>query len=556
MLDRIKEFVRLWIIVKAINTFNYLKYRKPGAKTKSLSKRGPSETVAEQPAPRQEIERELSPDEMDTSDDIFDNIVVERPRRRLVPATIPDVDGQQEEYISESTEDKIRETPQSIEHATTKSSDLAEAHPDPIAPTELDTEMENTAQGGSGVTRNELTSLLSSTEPRPEVSVMGDDPIEPSLKGAQPLESLTNLEDGNIAMTGDTPEKIGSALRKTKVPLDALSKSPAAVVVPGPSSARPARSTRNAMPTYNLAILNGRARHTPTKYLEKHHKNILHGSVDELRTGNPYNSSEIARFAQKGGRRSQTVSATPELHDQGVPNAEATNDESASSALPLKKVPKRRKRATSASSMESSTRPALKRTKTQKISNTPSAALTTSFSTYLQTAPKDPSTALPLLDTIKHDLALLTPHASALFSNPDLETTFIASMTAWLNVQCTIHSVRQRIALPPEPQHKPTHIKMARSRLLTELRIARDGYVNAQEDRAGTEEDVLCEGFEKMQVGKCQGKKVRKMVGERMGVLDGMLGALGDELGFGGGEWVRVGRDGGGMGRGKGIWGC
>lgn len=47
---------------------------------------------------------------------------------------------------------------------------------------------------------------------------------------------------------------------------------------------RPSRSSRKSVVTYNLQILAGTAIHTPTKYLEKHHTNVLHGSLEELDT--------------------------------------------------------------------------------------------------------------------------------------------------------------------------------------------------------------------------------------------------------------------------------
>jgi len=47
-------------------------------------------------------------------------------------------------------------------------------------------------------------------------------------------------------------------------------------------SRRPARSSRKSVTTYNVQILAGTAIHTPTKYLEKHHKNVLHGCLDEV----------------------------------------------------------------------------------------------------------------------------------------------------------------------------------------------------------------------------------------------------------------------------------
>ena len=45
---------------------------------------------------------------------------------------------------------------------------------------------------------------------------------------------------------------------------------------------RPSRSSRKSVVTYNVQILAGTAIHTPTKYLEKHHTNVLHGSLEEL----------------------------------------------------------------------------------------------------------------------------------------------------------------------------------------------------------------------------------------------------------------------------------
>lgn len=53
-------------------------------------------------------------------------------------------------------------------------------------------------------------------------------------------------------------------------------------VAPVSESRRPARSSRKSVTTYNVQILAGTAIHTPTKYLEKHHKNVVHGSLDAL----------------------------------------------------------------------------------------------------------------------------------------------------------------------------------------------------------------------------------------------------------------------------------
>ncbi|KAH7381664.1 hypothetical protein BKA66DRAFT_586548 [Pyrenochaeta sp. MPI-SDFR-AT-0127] len=45
---------------------------------------------------------------------------------------------------------------------------------------------------------------------------------------------------------------------------------------------RSARNSRKSVPTYNVQILAGTAIHTPTKYLEKHHKNVVHGSLESI----------------------------------------------------------------------------------------------------------------------------------------------------------------------------------------------------------------------------------------------------------------------------------
>jgi palmitoyltransferase ZDHHC9/14/18 len=49
---------------------------------------------------------------------------------------------------------------------------------------------------------------------------------------------------------------------------------------------RPPRRSRGAVTTYNVQILAGTAIHTPTKYLEKHHGNVLHGSLEDVRPTN------------------------------------------------------------------------------------------------------------------------------------------------------------------------------------------------------------------------------------------------------------------------------
>lgn len=62
--------------------------------------------------------------------------------------------------------------------------------------------------------------------------------------------------------------------------------SPAALQsAPEASDSAPRRAIRQArgkVVTYNVQILAGTAIHTPTKYLEKHHENVVHGDIQDI----------------------------------------------------------------------------------------------------------------------------------------------------------------------------------------------------------------------------------------------------------------------------------
>jgi hypothetical protein len=88
--------------------------------------------------------------------------------------------------------------------------------------------------------------------------------------------------------------------------------SPATAPAEPPSQHRPVRSTRTQVTTYNNAILAGTAHHTPTKYLEKHHKNVLHGPIVVMEKG---------RKAGKDGNEgvSGRMGMGPALGEGGTP---------------------------------------------------------------------------------------------------------------------------------------------------------------------------------------------------------------------------------------------
>ncbi|KAF2786624.1 hypothetical protein K505DRAFT_259494 [Melanomma pulvis-pyrius CBS 109.77] len=59
---------------------------------------------------------------------------------------------------------------------------------------------------------------------------------------------------------------------------------PASAVAPASEGRRSARSSRSSVVTYNVQILAGTAIHTPSKYLHKHHQEVLHGPIDRLQS--------------------------------------------------------------------------------------------------------------------------------------------------------------------------------------------------------------------------------------------------------------------------------
>ena len=119
-----------------------------------------------------------------------------------------------------------------------------------------------------------------------------------AMSTASPSSSTppTSLDDGASVLSDMT--KVEHTVEHT-VELHEELAVPAVPVVPAPSdetpdpvlatpvaptseSRRPARSSRKSVATYNVQILAGTAIHTPTKYLEKHHKNVVHGSLEEI----------------------------------------------------------------------------------------------------------------------------------------------------------------------------------------------------------------------------------------------------------------------------------
>ncbi|KAJ4340122.1 hypothetical protein N0V87_002743 [Didymella glomerata] len=96
----------------------------------------------------------------------------------------------------------------------------------------------------------------------------------------------TSLDDGASVMSEITKlEQTTEVYEDASVSLaaDAQFGTPLpAQDTPNSKARRPSRSSRKSVVTYNVQILAGTAIHTPTKYLEKHYTNVLHGSLEQL----------------------------------------------------------------------------------------------------------------------------------------------------------------------------------------------------------------------------------------------------------------------------------
>ncbi|KAJ4346197.1 hypothetical protein N0V95_005613 [Ascochyta clinopodiicola] len=96
----------------------------------------------------------------------------------------------------------------------------------------------------------------------------------------------TSLDDGASVMSDTTKLELTTELYEeasaTPLPGAPVDTPLSAHDTPNGEGRRPSRSSRKSVTTYNVQILAGTAIHTPTKYLEKHHKNVLHGSLEAL----------------------------------------------------------------------------------------------------------------------------------------------------------------------------------------------------------------------------------------------------------------------------------
>lgn len=113
------------------------------------------------------------------------------------------------------------------------------------------------------------------------------EPVSRASSAASPPMSTPPTSIGDeFSVQSDAPkmEPLGDA-PNTRPDTPAASDAPATAQstpdAPKSAGRRSLRASRASVTTYNVQILAGTAIHTPTKYLEKHHGNVLHGALED-----------------------------------------------------------------------------------------------------------------------------------------------------------------------------------------------------------------------------------------------------------------------------------
>lgn len=123
-----------------------------------------------------------------------------------------------------------------------------------------------------------------------------------SSSSASPPHSTppTSLGDeasvhSDVAKMESLAEALGeSSASRVRAGLESTPQ-PTPADTPNSDGRRSLRSSRASVTTYNVQILAGTAIHTPTKYLEKHHKNVLHGRIEDVILANTATSPKKRR---------------------------------------------------------------------------------------------------------------------------------------------------------------------------------------------------------------------------------------------------------------------
>lgn len=149
-----------------------------------------------------------------------------------------------------------------------------------------------------------------------------------SLSASPPTSTPpTSLGDEASILDDATKMELVAETHEETLPPDApadVAASPEESTPTAPNSEgrRSSRNARKSVTTYNVQILAGTAIHTPTKYLEKHHKNVLHGPLAKPVLTSPASTPKKRTLRRKSEPTDLTDPAEEQLASEAAQAAQ------------------------------------------------------------------------------------------------------------------------------------------------------------------------------------------------------------------------------------------
>jgi hypothetical protein len=326
--DSIRHFLRLWIVVRAVDAFVHRKYDRNDYSTAEVSDKekvesgqfGATSSTFQVPNGLDEEEEVVLDDYGDGIEEISGVNWTSSTRVR----SEQDVDSESSLPV-EAVEAPI-EAPEIAETVTGRQqlsplSDVPDNEDSPMAPND-DIQVARTAlpDGQADSTKAQMVPTEAAEDP--EQSTIAAEIVAAAARTiiAEIVSDIVSASTQSSPPQPPQPPRpadvvAGDGRPNQIAPVTLAVNTMSADVQTVPK--RSVRATRNPVATYNEAILDGRARHTPTKYLEKHHKNVLRGSLADITQGDSGSSNKHKPETAKTGHANKDLDVT-EQWDEGT----------------------------------------------------------------------------------------------------------------------------------------------------------------------------------------------------------------------------------------------
>jgi hypothetical protein len=326
--DKIRHFLRLWIVVRAVDAFVRRKYDENDYSTAEVSNEdevasgqfGATSSTFQVPKGLDEEEEVVLDDYGDGIEEISGVNWTSSTRVR----SEQDVDSESSlpvEAVQAPFEAvKVTETTTGRQQSSPLL-DVPDDEDSPMAPDD-DIQVARTALPDGQADSMKAQMVLTEAAEDPEQSAIAAEIVAAAARTII-AEIVSDIVSASTQSSPPQPQQPprpaditagdGPPEQTAPVTLAAKAKSAHVQIVPK----RSVRATRNSVATYNEAILDGHARHTPTKYLEKHHQNVLRGSFADVTQGDSGSSNKPKPETAKTGHANKDLDVT-EQWDEGT----------------------------------------------------------------------------------------------------------------------------------------------------------------------------------------------------------------------------------------------